>query len=260
MLIYKITNLINNKVYIGLTTLMLSQRWKKHLQDCKNCSRPLYKAMRKYGLDNFKIEQIDTTDDFTKLGELERKYIKEYNSTNQEFGYNITAGGESNQLDVNPRAKLKVDDVIQIRRIYSMNELRCSDCWKLYKDKISFSAFQKIWEGTTWQSIMPEVYTKENILFHTNQKGNGGEKNPIAKYTNKEIMEARLYYVNHTLKETFEEYGYNSKSIDSFRRSLTSGYLQIPLYSKIHKKWFLNNIEIDIENYNPVSTISESGE
>ena len=45
MLIYKITNLINNKVYIGLTTLMLSQRWKKHLQDCKNCSRPLYKAM-----------------------------------------------------------------------------------------------------------------------------------------------------------------------------------------------------------------------
>ena len=57
-----------------------------------------------------------------------------------------------------------------------MNELRCSDCWKLYKDKISFSAFQKIWEGTTWQSVMPEVYTKENILFHTNQKGNGGEK------------------------------------------------------------------------------------
>lgn len=68
--------------------------------------------MRFYGIENFIIETIDSTDDFIELGQLERKYIKEYNSIDRNFGYNLTAGGESNQLDANPRSKLKVNDVI----------------------------------------------------------------------------------------------------------------------------------------------------
>jgi hypothetical protein len=216
--------------------------------------------MRKYGLDSFKIEQIDTTDDYKKLGELERFYIKKYNSTNREFGYNITAGGESNQLDANPRAKLCLEEVIQIRRIYSMGELRCSECHKLYKDKISFSAFQKIWEGTTWADVMPEIYTEEAIQLHSKQLGHKGEKNPAAKYSENEILEARKYYVNHSLEETYEKFGYNSLSKGGFRSSLTSKYDNIPIYKKVKKKWYLKDKEIDINNYNPVSTISESGE
>lgn len=258
--IYKITNLVNGKVYIGLTTCTITKRWNKHKQDAKTCERPLYCSMRKYGIDNFKIESIDTTEDFIELGRLERKYIAEYNSTDRNFGYNITAGGESNQLDANPRAKLKLEDVIQIRRIYSMGELRCSECWKLYQDRISFSAFQKIWEGTTWISVMPEVYTKEAILLHSNQLGHKGQKNPAANYSENEILEARRYYENHTLEETYEKFGYNSKSIDGFRRSLTTAYSNIPIYKKQQKKWYLNNVEINIKDYNPVSTISVSGE
>ena len=51
--------------------------------------------MRKYGLDNFKIEVIDdTAKDIQELGKLERKYIKLYNSTDPNYGYNITCGGE----------------------------------------------------------------------------------------------------------------------------------------------------------------------
>lgn len=101
-----------------------------------------------------------------------------------------------------------------------MGELRCSECWKLYKDKISFSAFQKIWEGTTWISIMPEVYTEEAKLLHSKQLGHKGEKNPVANYSEVEILEARKFYVNHTMEETFAKYGYNSKSLDGFRRSI----------------------------------------
>lgn len=48
-----------------------------------------------------------------------------------------------------------------------MCELRCKDCWKLYQDRISFSAFQKIWEGVTWTSILPEVYTETNMAIHS---------------------------------------------------------------------------------------------
>lgn len=66
--------------------------------------------MRKYGLENFTIEEIDNTEDFKELGRLERYYIQLYDSQNPDKGYNITAGGESNQLDANPRTRLKVSD------------------------------------------------------------------------------------------------------------------------------------------------------
>lgn len=85
MIIYKITNLINNKIYIGLTTLSLNKRWTSHKAECKrNNKKYLYNAMRKYGIESFKIEEIDNTDDIVKLGELERYYIKFYDSRNPE--------------------------------------------------------------------------------------------------------------------------------------------------------------------------------
>lgn len=260
MIIYKITNQVNGKVYIGLTTTTLSKRWTGHLQAAKSCNQHLYNAMRYYGVDKFTIEEIDNTDSFKTLGELERKYIKEYDSTNPDKGYNITAGGEANQLDANPRAKLSLEEVIQIRQIYSMGELRCRDCWKLYQDKISFSAFQKIWEGTTWTSIMPEVYTEESINLHQGQKSNPGSKNGNAIYTDEEVLEMRKYYINHSLKEVYEKYGTKSKSKEGFRGVLDRSYQYLPMYSKKNKCWTLNGEPIDINNYNPVSTISGSGE
>ena len=71
MIIYKITNKINNKVYIGLTTNTLKYRWSRHISESKNVNdtKHLYKAIRKYGVENFVIEQIDETNDFEKLGE-----------------------------------------------------------------------------------------------------------------------------------------------------------------------------------------------
>lgn len=216
--------------------------------------------MRKYGVHNFIIEEIDSTDDFKKLGELERYYIKLYDSQNPEKGYNITAGGESNQLDGNPRSTLTLEEVIQIRNLYDSCEIGCKDCWKLFSDKISYSAFEKIYEGQTWTSILPEVYTEENKKLHKKLTCLKGELNGNSLYSNAEVFEIRKYYVTHTLNETFLKYGHKSKSIVSFRRVLDCSYKNVPIYSKIKKCWLLNNNIIDINNYNPVSTISESGE
>ena len=55
--IYKIINDINDKVYIGQTSYSLETRFKEHLYKV-NLDRPLYRAMRKYGIDNFHIEEI----------------------------------------------------------------------------------------------------------------------------------------------------------------------------------------------------------
>ena len=95
MIIYKITNVVNNKVYIGLTTTPLKKRWYAHVRDSKKSEKHLYAAMRKYGLYNFKIEVIDdTAKDIQELGKLERKYIKIYKSSNPDYGYNLTEGGD----------------------------------------------------------------------------------------------------------------------------------------------------------------------
>ena len=262
MLIYKITNIKNNKVYIGLTVGTLNNRWTQHKGEAKRGNiKPLYIAMREDKIENFTVEEIDNTDSIKTLGMLERKYIKQYKSQDREFGYNLTAGGECCQWDANPRARLSFDEVVQIREIYAMGELGCKQCWKMFEDKISFSAFEKIWEGITWKGIMSEIYTEENINYHRyNKSFYSGENNPYSKYSNEEVWEMRKYYKDHTLEETFQKYGYKSKTKGGFRSTLEKTYKHIPHYSKVKKCWLLNNEPIDINNYNPVSTISESGE
>lgn len=96
--IYKITNKINNKIYIGMTTKDIEVRWKQHLKVSKNKNnknhRLIHKAILKYGIENFIFEKLYETDviNLEHLKELEIKYIKEYNSF--ESGYNLTKGGD----------------------------------------------------------------------------------------------------------------------------------------------------------------------
>lgn len=90
--IYKITNLINQRSYIGKTENTIQQRFRMHCQDaCKeqNQHRPLYRAMRKYGHENFVIEEIEQTDE---PNEREQYWIAYYDTYNN--GYNATPGGD----------------------------------------------------------------------------------------------------------------------------------------------------------------------
>ena len=90
--IYKITNRINKKGYIGKTYTSVEQRWKERLQDYNKIrceKRPLYSAMNKYGIENFSIEQIEETS-FPE--EREKYWIEKYGSFHN--GYNATLGGD----------------------------------------------------------------------------------------------------------------------------------------------------------------------
>lgn len=92
--IYKIENLINGKVYIG-QSICITHRWRAHRKDAYNpknrCyERPLYRAIRKYGLDNFSFTVIEYCSEDI-LNEREVYWIKYYNSF--EDGYNLTPGG-----------------------------------------------------------------------------------------------------------------------------------------------------------------------
>lgn len=98
--IYCITNLINSKRYVGKTTTTIEERWREHCQDYKRerCSkRPLYDAFNKYGIENFKIEELEQLDDNSKLSEQEIYWIKELNTYGSK-GYNASKGGDGTVL------------------------------------------------------------------------------------------------------------------------------------------------------------------
>ena len=96
MLVYKITNNVNGHGYIGITQCALAKRWREHLCAARTGSdKRLYRAMRKYGTDNFKIEVIRQAESFEELQRFECELIIEHNThAKNGQGYNLTAGGE----------------------------------------------------------------------------------------------------------------------------------------------------------------------
>ncbi len=91
--IYKILNDVNDKVYIGLTKQSLSLRFSHHKSDA--IKRPrcyFHNAIRKHGPDKFHIHLLDKCKTLEEAQELEKKYIKEFESFGK--GYNSTEGGE----------------------------------------------------------------------------------------------------------------------------------------------------------------------
>ena len=89
MFVYKISNSINNKVYIGITSYSIEERYKWHVRDCKRgVDKKLYKAMRKYGVENFRIDLLEEVSDAIVVEEREEFYIEKYDSFNN--GYNAS--------------------------------------------------------------------------------------------------------------------------------------------------------------------------
>lgn len=90
--IYKITNDINDKIYIGKTQNSIEHRFQEHCRDAFKDSektRPLYAAMRKYGTEHFHIELVEETNN---PNEREVYWIEHFGSF--KYGYNATIGGD----------------------------------------------------------------------------------------------------------------------------------------------------------------------
>lgn len=109
--IYKITNIVNNKIYIGQTTKSIRRRWSQH----KNCSKklvsPLYRAMTKYGFESFIIEQVDTAETRKTLNEKEEYYINIFNSRCPN-GYNIACPLNQKNVYEDTRTKEKLSKIM----------------------------------------------------------------------------------------------------------------------------------------------------
>lgn len=94
--LYKITNTITNKCYIGWTSKTVDQRWNQHITDALNFrdNRKFYNAIRKYGKDSWQIETLSEVESNDEAKTKEIELIEQFQSYSR--GYNATRGGDGN--------------------------------------------------------------------------------------------------------------------------------------------------------------------
>ena len=147
MIIYKITNRVNGKVYIGQTIQRLKDRWYGHCSKNSECPE-LKAAIAKYGKENFTVEQIDVASDRDELDKKEQYWIAHYGSMNRERGYNLTSGGEHPEVTDEFRAKC--------------SERHIGEKCYWWGKKLSEEHRRRIGEGGRGKFVSEETRTKQS--------------------------------------------------------------------------------------------------
>ena len=166
MLIYKIQNKINGKIYIGQTKKNLNERICEHLHNKSYIGN----ALKKYGLECFDISVIDTADTKEWLNDKEIEYIALYNCKHPN-GYNLTDGGEG----INGLAE------------ESIQKLKNWERTKEYRKKLSIAQTGKKQSESSSQKKR-EAMTGKKIPYTPHLKARGRKNTEKFKLKHKEIM------------------------------------------------------------------------
>jgi group I intron endonuclease len=211
MLIYKLTNTVNGKAYVGLTTRTVKHRFTQH---CRADS-VIGKAIRKYGKDSFTVETLAKADTLEELEELEIKYIAMYDTFKN--GYNLTSGGESGK-ELSEETKQK------------MSESHKGDKNPMFGKKRTGDVKQRISEGNKGKKRtdehkqrISEAHKNKNeseLLKEYRQK----TSKPVAQYD----LEGRLLQIHKSINEAEKTIGGGRKSIRDVcngKRNTAGGYI-----------------------------------
>lgn len=189
MIIYKITNKLDEKVYIGQTVQTMESRLKAHYKNPKNTY--IKNALLKYGLDNFEIEQIDSAISMDELNNKEEFWIAFYDACNRDKGYNRTHGGKNARRSEQTRKQMsesrkgkKVDREVVERQRQKLIGVKHSP---ERKANISKSLMGKK------RGPMPDEVKEKIRLAHTGKKRTPeqNERNRQARLGKKRSLETR---------------------------------------------------------------------
>lgn len=172
--IYKITNVVNGKCYIG-QSVDIVRRWRNHRGSYQTEDKALYRAMRKYGLENFTFEVLEECD-VAALNERELYWIREYDSYNN--GYNATLLASLSGHKV----KLTEEDVDQI--ILDLRESALTQGQIAEKFNVGQDTISEINQGRTRLRIGVQYPIRDNRTKKYICPECGQEKSGTAKICN----------------------------------------------------------------------------
>lgn len=184
-------NKINGKIYIGKTSKLLEERIIAHVK--MNDGTHFHNAIKKYGIENFEWKIIDNCNG-AKDNIKEKYYIKLYNSTNRNIGYNCTKGGDGGDtFSHNSRKK----------EISKKHSLAFKKLWKndTYREKITLERqklknnkeflakvsenSKKMWKNKDKRKEkskeLKKIWKNNKDHFMKNRPSRVGDKNPMAK-------------------------------------------------------------------------------
>lgn len=224
MYVYKITNKINDKIYIGQTTRSIEQRWKEHCRDY-SC-RALANAIKKYGKENFTISILQKCSSIDELNKKEQYYITQL-KTLSPFGYNLNTGGCNYKISPELRSELSKN---QLKRFKNPEEL----------EKLSKRAL-KMWKNPKYRNKMIERLKRRALDKEYRRKVakiNGGKPFKVYKIiqsigSKSSLKVIKVKYVGEWYCQSIcgEDLGLQSKSItaclnkDNTRRRQIRGYI-----------------------------------
>lgn len=164
---YKITNIVNNKFYIGITEKETEERIKQHFRKLRSNTHDNYRLQNDfnlYGENNFKWETIETL----FFDSLEEGYYHEYeliqNTKATIIGYNILQGGKLNPIYTNSvREKMTKTKQNQVQNIYQLEEIE-ENVFKVIK---IFPSQKSIQKETGWS----QGNIGRSIQKHSNNYG-----------------------------------------------------------------------------------------
>lgn len=204
MYLYMITNLLNNKKYIGITN-DYKKRWANH-KSCVDKNMAIARAIAKYGVDNFKFEVLLSGIPIEEIDAYEIDYIKRYNTlVINGHGYNISTGGRyfqgipQNQRGINnANAHLTEEEVRYIKSHRDQPEYVLYDS---FAEKLSYEAFKNVYLDKTYKDIKPTVPVYPyNLEF-------SGQFTGTNKLDYGEVVELRKRYAAHEpWREVYQDY------------------------------------------------------
>lgn len=204
--IYKITNKINGKSYIGKTLGSIEDRWREHWSEStkeRTKNRPLYRAFKKYGKLNFTIEEIEKVKD--SEANIREQYWIEFYKTYGKTGYNATRGGEGKKT-VDYEAVIKLySEVFNQRKVAKELGVCVDTISKILKENdIRIHTTKEIMQRERGKQIQLKVNNKL-FLFRS--------LNDSAKFLTRMKKIKPNKEINHHIKEVCEgkrktAYGY----------------------------------------------------
>lgn len=186
-IIYKITNKINNKVYIGQTIRAFNERYISG-NIYNTCNKHLKNSIKKYGVENFEItETLDIAFNQQELNEKEDMYIKLYNATNPKYGYNKQTGGGNGKPSEETRKK---QSLAHIGKCAGKNN-------PMYGRKLSPETIEKIRLANIGRkSPMKGKHHTENAKRKNSEAHKGSNHvnfgKPLPEKTRKNISKAKM--------------------------------------------------------------------